>query len=106
MSPTKPTLSPTELQTFLDAHPEWPLLDGKLTREWTFATFPDAIAFVNRVAALAEQANHHPDIDIRYNKVLLALTSHDAGGITARDAKMAAQITSELPAPKNLSQNP
>jgi 4a-hydroxytetrahydrobiopterin dehydratase len=97
MSASKQTISPTELQTFLHVHPEWPLLDGKLTREWTFPTFPDAIAFVNSVANLAEQANHHPDIDIRYNKVLLALVSHDAGGITARDAKMAAQLTAELP---------
>jgi 4a-hydroxytetrahydrobiopterin dehydratase len=105
MSASKPTLSPTELKTFLDARPEWPLVDGKLTQERMFATFPDAIAFVNRVAALAEQANHHPDIDIRYNKVLLALVSHDAGGITARDAKMAAKITDELSAPNNLSQN-
>ena len=99
--PSKPTLSPTELQTFLTAHPEWSLLEGKLVREWTFPTFPDAIAFVNNVAPLAEQANHHPDIDIRYNKVLLALISHDAGGITARDAKMAAQLTVALPTSTN-----
>jgi len=97
MSTGKPTLSPDELQTFLHVHPEWPLIDGKLTRDWIFPTFPDAVAFVNRVAALAEQANHHPDIDIRYNKVQLALVSHDAGGITCRDAKMAAQLTAELP---------
>jgi 4a-hydroxytetrahydrobiopterin dehydratase len=96
MPSSKQTLSPTELQAFLAAHPEWSLLDGKLTREWTFPAFPDAIAFVNRVAALAEQANHHPDIDIRYNKVLLSLISHDSGGITSRDAKMASELTKSL----------
>jgi 4a-hydroxytetrahydrobiopterin dehydratase len=50
------------------------------------------MAFVNRVAQLAEQGGHHPDIDIRYNRVRLALVSHDAGGITARDLSMAAQL--------------
>ena len=47
------------------------------------------MAFVNRVATLAEAAGHHPDIDIRYNRVLLGLVSHDAGGITGRDTAMA-----------------
>jgi 4a-hydroxytetrahydrobiopterin dehydratase len=49
--------------------------------------------FVNKVAEAAEQANHHPDIDIRYNKVRMLLTSHDSGGVTARDLRMAKQIT-------------
>jgi 4a-hydroxytetrahydrobiopterin dehydratase len=55
-----------------------------------------AMTFVNRVADLAEQAGHHPDIDIRYNRVKLALVSHDAGGITARDATMARRLSSEF----------
>ena len=54
------------------------------------------MAFVNRVAALAESAGHHPDIDIRYNQVLLGLVSHDAGGITERDTSMAGRIDREL----------
>lgn len=49
--------------------------------------------FVNQLAELAETANHHPDIDIRYNKVTLVLTSHDSGGVTQRDIKMAKQIS-------------
>jgi 4a-hydroxytetrahydrobiopterin dehydratase len=53
------------------------------------------MAFVNRVALLAENAGHHPDIDIRYNRVKLALVSHDAGGITARDAAMAGQLSAD-----------
>ena len=53
-------------------------------------TFPDAIAFVNNVADLAEGAGHHPDIDIRYNRVRLALVTHDAGGLTSKDFDLAA----------------
>jgi 4a-hydroxytetrahydrobiopterin dehydratase len=90
-------LIPTDLHDLLQSLPDWALEDGKLVRHWTFATFPAAIAFVNRVAELAEQSNHHPDIDIRYNRVKLALVSHDAGGITARDAAMARHL-STLPA--------
>jgi 4a-hydroxytetrahydrobiopterin dehydratase len=54
------------------------------------------MAFVNRVAALAETAGHHPDIDIRYNQVILGLISHDAGGITKRDSAMAGRIDKEF----------
>jgi 4a-hydroxytetrahydrobiopterin dehydratase len=92
----KKPLTATEVEDVLRAHPEWMLKDGRLVREWTFSDFPAAIAFVNRIAAIAEDAGHHPDIDIRYNHVSLALVSHDAGGITERDATMAARITAEL----------
>jgi 4a-hydroxytetrahydrobiopterin dehydratase len=97
MESSKQTLTEQELLALLRELPEWALEDGKLVRFWTFADFVHAMAFVNHVAELAEQANHHPDIDIRYNIVKLALVSHDAGGITARDAKMARQLDS-LPA--------
>ena len=92
----KKTLTETELQDVLQALPEWKLKDGKLVREWTFSNFLDSMAFVNRVAVIAEDAGHHPDIDIRYNKVLLSLISHDAGGITQRDAAMAIRINRDL----------
>lgn len=92
----KKALTASEIEDVLRAHPEWMLKDGKLVREWVFSDFSAAIAFVNRIAAIAEDAGHHPDIDIRYNHVLLALVSHDAGGITERDATMAARITAEL----------
>lgn len=95
----KKTLSPAEIEDVLRAHPEWKLKDGKLVREWTFRDFLEAMAFVNRIAVIAEDANHHPDIDIRYNHVQLALISHDAGGITQRDATMAGRITAELTNP-------
>ena len=92
MAPSKQTLSQDELRALLIELPEWAIQDGMLVRFWTFDDFPQAMAFVNRVAELAERAGHHPDIDIRYNRVKLALVSHDAGGITARDAKMARQL--------------
>ena len=58
-------------------------------REFTYADFPVAMRFVNAVARAAEAANHHPDIDIRWNRVLLALTTHDAGGLTEKDFALA-----------------
>jgi 4a-hydroxytetrahydrobiopterin dehydratase len=97
MSSSKQTLSEQELRDLLIELPEWALEDGKLVRIWTFPGFVDAVAFVNRVAQLAEVAQHHPDIDVRYNLVKLALISHDAGGVTARDARMARQLSSAFP---------
>ena len=96
MQSSKPTLSGEELTELVHQLPEWALEDGKLVRFFTFPDFVQAIAFVNRVAQLAEQAGHHPDIDIRYNRVKLALVSHDAGGITAQDAAMARRLSAGL----------
>ena len=89
-------LSQSEIDTLLKANPDWKLESGKLVRDWTFRDFAQAMAFVNRVAELAEAAGHHPDIDIRYNQVRLGLVSHDAGGITLRDSKMAIRLGHEL----------
>jgi 4a-hydroxytetrahydrobiopterin dehydratase len=86
-------LSGTELEAAINTLPGWKLETGELVQERTFATFPKAILFVNQVAPLAEAAGHHPDIDIRYNRVRLALISHDAGGITERDISMAKRIS-------------
>jgi 4a-hydroxytetrahydrobiopterin dehydratase len=85
-------LNAAEIEETLKAHPEWHLERGKLERKWTFKDFIDAMSFVNRVATVAEAAGHHPDIDIRYNQVTLGLISHDAGGITRRDAAMAGRL--------------
>jgi 4a-hydroxytetrahydrobiopterin dehydratase len=93
MESSKQTLSKEELDQLLHELPEWALEDGKLVRYWTFTSFPEAIAFVSQVAVLAEKAGHHPDIDIRYNRVKLALMSHDAGGITARDAEAVRRLS-------------
>jgi 4a-hydroxytetrahydrobiopterin dehydratase len=96
MASSKQPLSEQELSDLLLELPEWAIEDGTLVRFWTFADFVEAMAFVNRVAQLAEQAGHHPDIDIRYNRVKLGLVSHDAGGITARDADMARKLSAEF----------
>jgi 4a-hydroxytetrahydrobiopterin dehydratase len=85
-------LNAAELEDVLKANPSWKLDEGKLVREWTFKDFVEAMTFVNKIAEVAETAGHHPDIDIRYNKVLLGLISHDAGGITKRDAAMVNNI--------------
>jgi 4a-hydroxytetrahydrobiopterin dehydratase len=97
MPTTKQTLTDDELRSLLLELPEWAVHDGKLVRLWTFHNFVEAMAFVNRVAQLAEEAQHHPDIDIRYNWVELGLVSHDAGGITARDAQMARRLSAGFP---------
>ena len=71
--------------------PQWKLQGSEIRRTFQFKNFPEAIEFVNRLAKVAEEANHHPDIDIRWNKVTLALTTHDAGGLTAGDFDLAAK---------------
>jgi 4a-hydroxytetrahydrobiopterin dehydratase len=63
-----------------------------IQRTFQFSDFKSAMEFVNKVADAAEQANHHPDIDVRYNKVTISLVSHDSGGVTSRDLRMAERI--------------
>jgi 4a-hydroxytetrahydrobiopterin dehydratase len=89
-----PVLEERIVTAKLKALPQWKLEDGELVRRCQFANFIEAMQFVNSVAELAEGAGHHPDIDIRYNKVRLALISHDAGGLTERDFDLAAGIDS------------
>jgi 4a-hydroxytetrahydrobiopterin dehydratase len=89
-----PLLTTAQVTEKLAAMPAWRLAGINIERTVTFPDFPAAIAFVNRVAEAAEKANHHPDIDIRWNKVRLALSSHDAGGLTERDFKLAGIIDS------------
>ena len=76
----------------LRAAPGWQRAGAEIRRVYRFADFREALAFVNRVGALAEAAGHHPDIDIRYNTVTLALTTHDAGGLSAKDFDLARAI--------------
>jgi 4a-hydroxytetrahydrobiopterin dehydratase len=87
-----PLLSGTEIEKKLKALPAWSLSGGAMVRDLEFEDFVAAMDFVNLVADKAEAASHHPDIDIRYNKVRLALVSHDAGGLTERDFDLAAAI--------------
>jgi 4a-hydroxytetrahydrobiopterin dehydratase len=85
-------LTDAEIRSRLAAVPGWQLDGQEIQRTFQFGDFVAALAFVNRVGALAEAAGHHPDIDIRYSRVTLSLTTHDAGGLTARDFDLAAQI--------------
>lgn len=85
-------LSDREIQEQLPALNGWKYEAGALVHDYAFADFAAAFAFLVRLALLAEKANHHPDIDIRYNKLRIALVSHDAGGVTDRDVSMAAEI--------------
>jgi 4a-hydroxytetrahydrobiopterin dehydratase len=89
-------LTSPEIETALTTLPGWSLSEDKLVHDYTFPDFPAAISFVNQVAALAESANHHPDIDIRYNQVRLSLISHDSGGITKRDIRFAISLNEKF----------
>jgi 4a-hydroxytetrahydrobiopterin dehydratase len=73
----------------------WREEDAALVREFELDSFPAAIAFVQRLADLAERENHHPDMDIRYRRVVVHWSTHSAGGVTDRDRELAAR-TSEL----------
>src|SRR5262249_14199004 len=92
MARDKTLLSAAELSSFLKAHPQWRSEKQVLSRTMEFPTFAEGIRYVNRVAEAADAANHHPDIDIRYNRITFALTTHDAGGLTFRDLEIAEQI--------------
>ena len=85
-------LSTSEVRKRLPELHGWVLSRGALRCEFQFETFPKALQFVARVGVLAEEADHHPDIDIRYRSVRLALSTHDVGGISDRDFALAAAI--------------
>lgn len=85
-------LSEPERLRFSATHSDWTIDRDVIRREFVLANFREAIGFVVQVSLLAEKANHHPDIDIRWNRVTLALTSHDAGGLTDRDISLAEKI--------------
>ena len=84
-----PKLKAPEIRKLLVKLPEWEKAGSTICRTYVFKDFPAAIRFVNKVAELAEAAWHHPDIDVRWNKVKLTLTTHDEGGLTEKDFKLA-----------------
>lgn len=86
------TLTPAEIEDALRSLPGWAVRDGMLVKTYSHDLYPQAIVFVNAVAQVAELANHHPDIDIRYTNVTLSLVTHDQGGLTDRDVSLAGQI--------------
>ena len=86
-----PTLTSKAMSLHLKAVPDWSKRAQIISRTYKFEGFLDSIRFVGHIAKQAEKANHHPDIDIRWNKVRLALTTHDAGGLTVKDFTLARQ---------------
>lgn len=85
----EPLLTESELEEQLRDLPGWSLEDGKLAKKYTFPSFADALAFVNKVAAIAERMNHHPFISLDYRRVALRLTTWHSGGITRLDIESA-----------------
>ncbi len=84
------SLLPTEdIEAFASDHPSWSWADTEITRTFEFSDFNESMGFVTRVALEAEKADHHPDIDIRWNKVTLTLSSHSEGGLTQKDLDLA-----------------
>ncbi|MBC8128652.1 MAG: 4a-hydroxytetrahydrobiopterin dehydratase [Gloeobacteraceae cyanobacterium ES-bin-144] len=85
-------LEANDLTTALKKCPEWEYEKKSITRTVEFEEFNDAIDFVNDLAEIAEEAQHHPDITIRYTKVTIKLTSHDVGGVTELDIELAQRV--------------
>lgn len=85
-------IPPEQIELLMENIPEWTRENNGISRAWAFRDFGDAMIFVNRVAELAQQNEHHPDILIRYNKVALTLTTHDVNGLTNKDFWLAQQI--------------
>ena len=85
-------LTSAQIKKSLPSVPDWKKKSDAISRTYQFKDFPAAIKFVNALAKLAEKSNHHPDIDIRWNKVTLVLSTHDAGGLTEKDFSLAKQF--------------
>ena len=85
-------LSPQDVTTRLGRLSGWELAENTIRKQFTFDDFLGGIRFVDKVATLAEAADHHPDIDIRYTRVTMALSTHSAGGLTVKDFALAEQI--------------
>ena len=90
MSTAKAT--PTEIGEFLQTHEEWTLTDDALQRTFTFRNFREAFGFMAEAALVAERSSHHPEWSNVYNRVTVQLTTHDAGGISAKDFELARQM--------------
>lgn len=84
-----PRLSDIEVQREINALEGWSRRGEAIVKTFEFATFPLGIAWVARVAEAAEAANHHPDLDVRYTRIMATLSTHDSGGVTARDFALA-----------------
>jgi 4a-hydroxytetrahydrobiopterin dehydratase len=85
-------LNSPKIKSALVKVPDWKKRGATIVRTFSFKDFVAAVKFVNAVARLAEKAWHHPDIDIRWNKVTLTLTTHSEGGLTTKDFALAKQF--------------
>lgn len=85
-------LSDIEIQRELGTLAGWTRKGESLVKTFAFPTFLAGIGFVNKVAAAAERMDHHPDLDIRYTKIMVTLSTHSAGGITANDVALAREM--------------
>jgi 4a-hydroxytetrahydrobiopterin dehydratase len=85
-------LSNEQMTTALGHLPGWSRAGDTLTKSFTFKTFPEGIGFVDRVALVAEELRHHPDITINYTRVTMTLSTHDEGGVTEKDVALAERI--------------
>lgn len=92
-----PPLSKDEIKARLKDLPGWKQKGDELEKKFKFERFSGSMAFVNRVGELAEKADHHPDISIKYNRVKLTLSTHSEGGITEKDFALAAEIDAAAP---------
>ena len=86
------TLTDAEIDSALDKLPGWSRGEARITKEFKFKGFPEAVGFVDRLVEPAESANHHPDLEIHYNRVVVTLSTHSEGGVTAKDTELAALI--------------
>lgn len=87
-----PALSAQDVHARLEEMEHWSLKDDQITRTFEAASFHRAVGFVTQIAILADKADHHPDIDIRYSSVVIALSTHSENGITEKDFSLAKQI--------------
>lgn len=92
LTPMASPLTTEQRAGFVAEHSDWTLDGESISRTFSFEDFAEAIGFVNRVALAAEKADHHPDIDIRWNRVALTLSTHSAKALTQRDTDLAATI--------------
>ena len=85
-------LSDAEITAGLSALPGWTREGDEIVKTFDCGSFPGAVAFVVRIGFFAERADHHPDLDVRWKRVRVALSTHDAGGLTAKDLDLATEI--------------
>ena len=85
-------LNDADIQSKLTTLPDWQRDGNAITKTYKFKNFVEAIAFDNRIVEPAESANHHPDLEVSYGKVVVTLRTHDAGGLTEKDFDLAQAI--------------